>query len=96
MKSDERIIQVIEYMFTLCRQIACEQIHSRINQQLIAGHFGHEGLRGRNLLQLFVAVYLDQSLSKLLKVLYSCMLAVFSHCRKLTMSCAKWTYICLF
>ena len=27
-----------------CRQIDCEQIRSRINQQLIAGRFGHEGL----------------------------------------------------
>ena len=27
------------------RRIDCEQIHSRINQQLIAGRFGHEGLR---------------------------------------------------
>ena len=28
-----------------CRPIDCEQIHSRINQQLIAGRFGHKGLR---------------------------------------------------
>ena len=28
-----------------CRRIDCEQIRSRINQQLIAGRFGHEGLR---------------------------------------------------
>ena len=28
-----------------CRQIDCEQIRIRINQQLIAGRFGHEGLR---------------------------------------------------
>ena len=28
-----------------CTQIDCEQIHSSINQQLIAGCFGHEGLR---------------------------------------------------
>ena len=28
-----------------CRQIHCEQIRSRINQQLIAGRFGHERLR---------------------------------------------------
>ena len=27
-----------------CRRTDSEQIHSRINQQLIAGHFGHEGL----------------------------------------------------
>ena len=33
-----------------CRQIDCEQIRSRINQQLIAGHFGHEGLCGWNVL----------------------------------------------
>ena len=26
------------------RQIDCEQICNRINQQLIAGHYGHEGL----------------------------------------------------
>ena len=29
----------------LCRRIDCEQLRSRINQQLIAGSFGHEGLR---------------------------------------------------
>ena len=28
-----------------CRQIHCEQIRSRINQQLITGCFGHERLR---------------------------------------------------
>ena len=28
-----------------CRRIDCEQFCSRINQQLIAGRFGHEGLR---------------------------------------------------
>ena len=28
-----------------CTQIDCEQIRSRINQQLIAGHFGHKGPR---------------------------------------------------
>ena len=27
-----------------CRGIDCEQIRSRINQQLIAGHFSHKGL----------------------------------------------------
>ena len=27
-----------------CGRIDCEQIRSRINQQLIAGRFGHEGL----------------------------------------------------
>ena len=34
-----------------CRRIGCEQVCSRINYQLIAGHFGYEGLRGRNVLQ---------------------------------------------
>ena len=28
-----------------CRRIDCEQMLSRINQHLIAGRFGHEGLR---------------------------------------------------
>ena len=37
-----------------CRQIDCEQIRSRINQQLIAGHSGHKGFHGRNVLQLVV------------------------------------------
>ena len=32
------------YMGLLCRQIDCEQIRSRINQQLVAGYFSHEGL----------------------------------------------------
>ena len=36
----------------ICRRIDCEQIRSRINQQLIAGRFGHEGLR-----QLHTKVY---------------------------------------
>ena len=38
-----------------CRQIDCKQLHSSINQQLIAGHFGHEGLRQLHTKQGFVA-----------------------------------------
>ena len=34
------------HCYTLqCRRVDCEQICSRINQQLIAGRFGQEGLR---------------------------------------------------
>ena len=37
---------VESHCYTLhCRRIDCEQIHSRINQQLIAGCSGHEGLQ---------------------------------------------------
>ena len=30
--------------YVQCRRIDCEQSHSSINQQMIAGCFGHEGL----------------------------------------------------
>ena len=36
---------IIRNHVRLCRQIDCEQFRSSINQQLIAGCFGHEGLR---------------------------------------------------
>ena len=37
------------------RRIACEQLRSSINQQLIKGRFGHEGLR-----QLCTNFYIDE------------------------------------
>ena len=44
----------------------CEQIRSRINQQLIAGHFGHEGLRQLCTKTIFytsgpLCIYLEQA-----------------------------------
>ena len=54
---------IIVFKVEDCRLIDCEQLHSSINCQLIAGCFGHvglrqlvlyaadEGLRGQNVLQ---------------------------------------------